>query len=234
MRMKRFLGILLTVLLCLTGCSSPAEPADTPPAEGPAAAEPVVAETEQPEASDYADIKAPFENFCEGAEVRVKKRDTHFEVYVTCNDLSADAQPDDWEEICAAAIAAATESKAIATDAYGVKMLSFQIEDGTETILGSGTNTGLTYDIFSVSTVQEKNDPTITLAEYNKIVVGMTYSQCVEIIGGDGVLQSEIGTAGTSVGVIRNYTWQGTQDYASASISFDNYVVYSKVQFGLE
>ena len=62
----------------------------------------------------------------------------------------------------------------------------------------------------------------------------MTYSQCVEIIGAEGTLDTEIGSAGSYMGSIRNYSWEGTTEYGSASITFDNFVVYSKFQVGLE
>lgn len=75
----------------------------------------------------------------------------------------------------------------------------------------------------------EKGD--ITLEEYNKIQVGMTYSQVVKIIGAEGTFSSE-----TQVGSYnyKYYTWNGVGFGASASIAFYNNKVYSKTQINLK
>ena len=226
------LASLMTLFLIACGGESPQdEPEQADRVEQ--AAEEIDAEPE--EEPEYEDLSAPFETFRAGAEVDVKNRTNHFEISVTCADFSADTEPDGWADICASLTAMLLDSQAASDAAYEAKTVSFQLKDSAGNILCSGYNGKIQYNAFQVpEQTSSANDSRITLAEYNQIVIGMTYSECVEIIGGDGTIDIEIGGAGEITGSIRNYTWQGTTDYGSATLSFDDYVLYSKVQFGLE
>ena len=226
------LASLMTLFLIACGGESPQdEPEQADRVEQ--AAEEIDAEPE--EEPEYEDLAAPFETFRDGAEVSVKDRTGRFEVKVTCADLSADTEPSGWTDMCVSLTAMLSDSQAASDAAYEGKTVSFQLEDSAGNILCSGYNDKIQYNAFKEpEQTSSENDPRITLAEYNQIVIGMTYSECVEIIGGDGTMGIEIGGAGEITGSIRNYTWQGTTDYGSATLSFDDYVLYSKHQIGLE
>lgn len=81
---------------------------------------------------------------------------------------------------------------------------------------------------------EPKEDGTISLEEFNSIENGMTYDQVVEIIGGEGVVQSEVGGEGEQFHTIM-YSWDGETGFgANASVTFQGGVVESKAQFGLD
>ena len=234
--MKRIIALMLAAImaLCMIACGG--ETAEDGPDQtdrADQAAEEIDADPE--EEPKYEDLAAPFESFRDGAEVSVKDRASHFEISVMCAELSADTEPAGWADMCTSLTAMLSDSQAVSDAAYEAKTVSFQLEDSAGNILCSGYNGKIQYNAFQVPEQSSGgNDPRITLAEYNQIVIGMTYSECVEIIGGDGTLDIEIGGAGEITGSIRNYTWQGTTDYGAATLSFDDYVLYSKAQFGLE
>ena len=233
--MKKILCLFFAMImaLALTACGSaeaPQAPQNPTQTQNESSNPPA-----QTKAEDFTDVIAPFESLHDGAKISVKKRENIMELNLVCDDLNAETQPENWPDICSAAETAAAKSQAITKDNYGIENFSFRLKDGNGTILCSGFGSGIKYDIFNKSeTTAVKNDARITLAEYNQIIVGMTYSQCVEIIGGEGTLNTEIGSAGSYTGSIKNYSWKGTVEYSSASISFDNFVVYSKFQVGLE
>ena len=234
--MKRIIALMLaaTMALFLIACSGePPEDATGQTDRADETAGQIDAEPE--EELKYEDLAAPFESFRDVAEVSVKDRTSHFDLSVMCEKLSAETEPAGWADMCTSLTAMLSDSQAVSDDAYEAKMVSFQLEDSDGNILCSGYNGKIQYNAFQVPEQSSSgNDPRITLAEYNQIVIGMTYSECVEVIGGDGTLDIEIGGAGEITGSIRNYTWQGTTDYGSAILSFDDYVLYSKAQFGLE
>ena len=73
------------------------------------------------------------------------------------------------------------------------------VKKTTETVVDAGKEI--------VDTVQEeakKGD--ITMAEFNQIQVGMTYSQVVDIIGAEGTFSSETQVGGENY---KYYTWKG-------------------------
>ena len=224
---------LLSVFLLLTGCGSSGQAVQEEPTE-----EEIDAPVENITSEDHLDFSAIEEKFLtvySGAEVTVKDRSSYIEVSILCNDLSIESKPENWADICAAAQNAAAQSEVVSAEEYGIDTVSFQITDNAENILGSGFGDQLQFDVFAEKTPEStSNDPRITLFEYDQLVVGMSYSQCVEIIGGPGTLSNEIGSSDTSFGVVRSYTWQGTTEHGKAILSFDDYELYSKVQVGLE
>ena len=231
--MKRFLGICLAAMLLLSGCGGAnSEGTATPDTEPQAVAENPAEAEETPE---YEDLSAPFSAVHSGADITVKERQNFFEVYVDCADLDVNTQPENWDSLCTAYETAMMESQAISDESYEGKTVSFQLRDATQAILCSGYGSSIQFNAFATpSKDPATKDPRITLAEYNQLSVGMTYSDCVEIIGGEGTLDIEVGSAGGYTGSIRNYTWQGTTDYGVATLSFDDFVLYSKFQVGLE
>ena len=98
------------------------------------------------------------------------------------------------------------------------------VKETTDTVMDAGKEI-----VNSIQVEAQKGD--ITLAEYNQIKVGMTYSQVVQIIGTEGTFSSE-----TQIGNYnyKYYTWNGVGVGASATISFYNNTVYSKSQFNLK
>lgn len=231
--MKRFFGICLAAMLLLSGCGEASnEGTATPEPELQDASESPAEEEETPE---YEDLAAPFSAVHSGADVTVRERQNRFEVYVDCADLDINTQPENWDGLCTAYETAMMESQTISDESYEGKAVSFQLRDATQAILCSGYGSGIQFNAFATpSEDPAANDPRITLGEYNQLSIGMTYSDCVEIIGGEGTLDIEVGSAGGYTGSIRNYTWQGTTDYGVATLSFDDFVLYSKFQVGLE
>ena len=79
----------------------------------------------------------------------------------------------------------------------------------------------------------------ITLAEFDAISVGMTYDQVVNIIGGPGEKTYEYDWGADfakymGYQISSTYSWDGVEDYSSASISFHDGIVESKTQYGLK
>jgi hypothetical protein len=75
------------------------------------------------------------------------------------------------------------------------------------------------------------NPPTISLAEYNNIQVGESYSQTVGLVGGPGLLIAQSDFAGN---VTQTYKWIGEGvSGANANVTFRNDHAVSKAQFGL-
>ena len=75
------------------------------------------------------------------------------------------------------------------------------------------------------------NPPTMSLAEYNSIQVGYSYSQVVGLVAGPGILISQSTVAGN---VTRTYKWPGEGlSGANANVTFRNDHAISKAQFGL-
>lgn len=71
----------------------------------------------------------------------------------------------------------------------------------------------------------------ITLDTYNQIQTGMSYEEVKNIIGGDGILNSDTNIADISTKI---YTWYAEDGISNASIIFQNDAVTTKSQFGLE
>jgi hypothetical protein len=74
----------------------------------------------------------------------------------------------------------------------------------------------------------------VSLAEFNKISNGMTYSQVTSILGGEGNLQSEVGDAGTQFHTVSyGYDGEGSMG-ANAILMFQGGKLNMKTQFGLK
>ena len=175
--MKRVILALILAGLLLTGCkgSTPApDEAVSPEQEVEQEAEQeVIQAKEQTAENEYENLAAPFKSVHSGAEVDVKDRGDRLEVHIICQDLSADVKPENWSDICSSAEAAAAQIQSTANDTYGISNISFQIEDGSGTILGSGFASGLQYDVFAEpvedTEPEEESDP-----EQQEIIVYIT------------------------------------------------------------
>lgn len=108
------------------------------------------------------------------------------------------------------------------------------IQDDAGSNLLTVINGKTTYNAGADNTASGQNQPTITLAEFNAIQEGMTYQEVTDIVGSSGELISE-----TDIGVPEYYTqmrsWEGEGLLgANANVIFQNGVVTSKAQFGLQ
>lgn len=81
-----------------------------------------------------------------------------------------------------------------------------------------------------------ENDPGISAEEFDKIQAGMTYEEVVEIIGGEGEMNSESGSKGDPYYTVM-YTWKGEKGFgANANATFQGSPakLQNKSQFGLK
>ena len=78
--------------------------------------------------------------------------------------------------------------------------------------------------------VQGGEGDTVSYAEFSRIKNGMTYSNVVDVIGGEGTLTYEYSG---SQDYYKTYEWDGDEEYSRVSVSFRNGHVYSKHQYGL-
>lgn len=227
--MKRFLFLLLLVvfLFGLTACSKKDAPKDVDTAQQEAEEQ-----TTAKPIDDYSEITQCFSSLGDGWQVKARKVDKRLEIVVIASGLSPDAAPENWQDILSSMEAALAEAQPQAESA-GFSMLSAQIELDDGTILTSGYGGSIKFDKFNQVSMQqnEKNPPTISKFEYDQITVGMSLSQVSDIIGGSGTLESSVGTAGVT-SVTRTYTWQGDNG-GYASVLFDDYEVYYKIEVGL-
>ena len=71
----------------------------------------------------------------------------------------------------------------------------------------------------------------VTIEEFNAIQNGMTYQQVVNIIGGEGTLAGEYSYG---YGKVSTYSWEGNHWGSTVTMSFDNGILNSKMQIGLQ
>ena len=88
-------------------------------------------------------------------------------------------------------------------------------------------------DIMNGDTAKEPGQSgTITMEQFTRVEQGMTYEQVIEIFGSGGKLFSEAGEKGTDYYTVV-YTWEGKAIGSSASFTFQNNKLTTKVQIGL-
>lgn len=81
------------------------------------------------------------------------------------------------------------------------------------------------------NTTSAPNDEYITMEEFNRIEMGMTYEQVKEIVGSAGELSGETEMPGNKVVIV---TWYGNRLTGSnANVTFLNNAVTGKAQVGL-
>jgi ribosomal protein L37E len=76
-----------------------------------------------------------------------------------------------------------------------------------------------------------KSETGVTMANFNKIKTGMTYSEVVKILGSEGEVMSENEMAGYKTEM---YQWQGDSFVSNMNAMFQNRKLISKAQFGLK
>lgn len=227
--------VLFTVIACvfvLISGQKNETPVNTPTSTSTVSFSPVSSET-------FDEIGNVFSEAFPDSEITVRKRDKRFDVVAAVSGITADAQPDGWnttlQTLCNATVSACD---AIAeNDAYSIKDIASQIVADDGTILATVYNGKAVYDAYRPKAELEEennNRATITQHEFDSISIGMRYSQVVDIIGGDGDLYLEVGSAGSLVGDYKSYIWYGEGLFPGRAIlSFQDYELYSKVAYGL-
>lgn len=234
--MERPISFILAclIVISLTACGADTSSPSSVPSSTPVNTSSATTTTSQEPAQTetYPKIRECFSTINENWKIVVHERKNRLEVVLLADDLNSEAAPENWQDILSSMEAAITEAQLLAESA-GFSILSAQVELEDGTILTSGYNGSIKFDKFNqVSSQQNKtNPPTISKFEFDQITVGMSLSQVNDIIGGSGTLESSIGTAGVT-SVTRTYTWQGDNG-GYASILFDDYEVYYKIEVGL-
>ena len=187
---------------------------------------------EKQEAEHYSEIKQCFE--INNADVKVRERDKRIEVVIVSSELSSDTEPENWSEIIASIETAMTNAQPLA-ESKGFTTLSAQLETTDGTILASGYNQKMQFDLFHTNTTyKEAGNGLITLNIFNKLQTGMTYAEVRDMIGADGVLTSSV-DIGDYQYKTETYTWDGSGDFgANAIIMFQGGELTTKSQYGLK
>ncbi len=101
--------------------------------------------------------------------------------------------------------------------------------DAQRRVPASVTTTAPPAPPVSTSPPTPTNEDAISLAEFTALAPGMSYEQAVAIIGGPGVLQSEVTVGGLTDD---SYRWDGGF-LAGATVIFQNNALIAKSQLGL-
>ena len=239
--MKRSFLVFLLIFLALfflTACDGNQETEEVNPTPTEESKVTPAAETQPPEGGGketYPDIIELFSSVYPDSEIKVSLRNGKTLHTKIKTQLPSESAQEDWESIIMAfgeALATADERKG----EYGASVASAEILSADEIILSSGFNAAVQFNKFEERDLGgegKTNPPTISKFEYDQISVGMTLSQVREIVGGDGTLESSVGTAGVT-STVQTYRFLGEKEGSYADILFDDYVVYSKIQIFLE
>ena len=231
MRKYSIIGLALLMLsLCACGSKDALPQADDPQAQTGESS----SEAEQPEET-FSDVQDIFAASFSDDEISVRRQGLRIDVAVL-TELPSESQPEDWDSMVNILGSALSQADELASD-YDAETVSAQLEAADGTILASGYNGAVQFNLFEPpeSSGENSNPPTITQHEFDQISVGMTLTEVREIIGGPGTLETEIGSSGSSVSVLRTYRWEGTGSTLSyATVLFEDYIVYSKNSIGLE
>lgn len=227
--------LALTLLLALVACGNTQEnqQAAIAPANEPEAVSTQVEDTEKKET--YPEIKEFFLEVIPDAEIKVTLRNGSTIHTKIKTQLSSGAAPDGWPEIIAAFETALVSAEEKKSD-YKASAASAEILAADEIILASGFNSAVQFNKFDEKSIggdTNVNPPTISKFEHDQIGVGMTLSEVRKIVGGDGTLETSVGTPGV-ISVVQTYRFPGEREGSYADILFDDYVVYSKFEFMLD
>lgn len=218
---------MLSFILSSCGADDPNEVSDV--SDPPVETEEV--KSEEP-AENYDEIEVLFADIVPDAELTVKPRSGL--IYVGIKTNWANEKPDTWDDTISALNSAIEAAEPLAAD-HSAKTVSVELLSEDETILASGFQGAVKYNLFEEKKQSSaSNPPTITKFEYDQISVGMRLAEVNEIIGGPGTLESEYGEVSKYSNPIRTYRWYGEKEGSYADILFDGYEVYSKVELFLE
>lgn len=236
--MERPISFILAclIVISLTACgadtSSPSSvpsstPINTSSATTTTSQEPVQTET-------YPKIRECFSTINENWKIVIYERKNRLEVVLLADDLNHDAAPENWDDILLSLENALIEADPLTSD-NGFSMLSAQINVADGTILASGYDKKVRFDLFNAKTTyKESGNGLITLSIFNKLKTGMTYAEVRDLIGADGELTSSV-DIGDYQYKTETYTWDGAGDFgANAIIMFQGGGLTSKAQYGLK
>lgn len=150
------------------------------------------------------------------------------------SDQNLTAPPENWTDIYDSILNAANGiSEAVPDMEWKNTVIYLRDTDGNNIL--SVTNGKESYCVFSTETSGGYNPPTITLEEFNAIMIGMTYQEVYEIIGGPGEVISEVdlGLGEQYRTVMRQWMGEGSL-VANANITFQGGKVTLKAQLGLQ
>lgn len=94
---------------------------------------------------------------------------------------------------------------------------------------------GLMITLLGCGTVTPKNQPDMSMAEFNQIKNSMTYEQATAIVGSSGEIVSETGTPGDQFYIV-TYQFKGERSMwgnANALLTFQGGKLTTKVQNGI-
>ena len=237
--MKRKFSLVLVFLLTasLYGCSAPKQTAEkvwqavevaSTPTPSASAFEAKMNENaeESTVSEEYGVILGAFSDVIPNSSVALVKTGIPAIVCVSTN-YSSEEKPEDWADVCERLLGAI---KTFKQGSIAVRVVS---SDGA--ILASTYNHRILFDAFADQDTGGFNAPTITLGEYNKIQIGMTLQEVVDIIGGIGEVLSDVDLGiGDEYRTVM-YMWEGEGIAgANANITFQGGKVTAKAQFGLE
>lgn len=187
----------------------------------------------------YDDISSIFAQAFPNEQISVKKRDRYLLTVVTMENASTEKPASDWDSTLSSLCNATVESCNVLSEneKYTLKNMVGQIVNGNGDILATVYNGKVMYTAYRDKAELEeenRNSATITQHEFDMISIGMRYSDVVEIIGGEGALYTEIGSAGSAVGDYKSYVWYGEGSFPGwAVLTFKDYELYGKVAYGL-
>ncbi len=191
-----------------------------------------IASKKEEESVDYSEVENLFAEIIPDSDVSVSLKGERLRVKIETS-LASNTASDEWS-IMMQDLTSALISADELSESYQASIVSVEVYAEDETILASGFDGALRFNLFEEKEPEGKeNPPTISKFEYDQVMVGMSLTEVRELIGSDGVLQSEVGTAGVT-DVIRTYRWFGEKDGSYADILFSEYKVYSKVELWLD
>lgn len=157
---------------------------------------------------------------------------TSCEVSVRYPNQAGDEAPDDWDAVSAAAQDAAEALHGSdLSDTY--PNVTLQLADPDGKILLTIVNGKVMYNAYQASG-SSYNPPTISLAEFEAIQMGMSYEDVCTIVGGGGKVQGESDVGLGAEYATKIYAWAGDASYSNAIVTFQGNEVISKSQVGLE
>lgn len=225
--MKKLLIPLLLLTLLLTACGQQQESrGNTPTLIGP---KPSAEQSAQKEAVRTA-VREALTGAFDG-ELSVSVRTDRVEVSVLLSDpaYSADAEPPaDWAAV-KEETAETTLSLSDALKDLGDYRALIYLMDQQESILLTAFNGRAAFDKFEKRAAQG-GDSGLTLAAFDVVLEGMGYEEVCGLLGGEGELLSSLEDGDILTEI---YSWSGSEN-ASATVVFENGLMASKTQVGLE
>lgn len=224
--MKKLLIPLILCALLLTACGGQEEDKGRTAVIGPK----ISAEQEAQKEAVRTAVLQTLDRAYDG-ELSVSVRTDRVEVSVLLSDpaYSADAEPPaDWAAV-KEETAETTLSLSDALKDLGDYRALIYLMDQQESILLTAFNGRAAFDKFEKRAAQG-GDSGLTLAAFDVVLEGMGYEEVCGLLGGEGELLSSLEDGDILTEI---YSWSGSEN-ASATVVFENGLMASKTQVGLE